>query len=117
MMSIEIARTAIYVNTPYPHPTLDDLAARLGGTWHGKGKPAGRYYEFPLTAEEEVRLAVGPTVTPVAPEEPQPAAPATMARPARRSHPLGRAVRRETGCTVYEDELSGGGTVRIYDES
>lgn len=34
-----------------------------------------------------------------------------------RSHPLGRAVRRETGCTVYADTTFGGGTVRIYDES
>lgn len=115
-MQIEITGNTLYVMNQYQHPLLTALASRVGGTWHGSGKPAGRHYAFPVSARDEV-LAIVSRRQPRHQRHRVTAQTAQTAEPKAAGHPFGRVIRKETGCTVYRDQMFGGGTVRIYDES
>jgi hypothetical protein len=115
--------TRIFVHGPR-ELRLDQAAKALGG------KIAKDHYSFPGFRAEAVAAIVAEieaayaNITPAAPAAPTAPTVPTANEPQqvetskpRRSHPLGRAIRSETGCTVYADDTFGGGAVRIYDES
>lgn len=110
---IEISAHAVEVTGPRT-PALDALTTNYGSYRRGT-------YSFPKSAEQRVREALNTTTPATAPPPGQATGWSNAAR--RRaghttgSHPLGAVAHRGGGYTEYHDDLTGDGTVQIWDES
>lgn len=129
--------TGRYVTGPR-HPRLDEIGGRYitaDKNYHFTANISrdtitavvdelnAYYANIRAKATEQAPAVAEPVATPA------PATPASTQRPGwskaarrraghtSRDHALGTYVRSEGGATIYRDDLTGRGTVRIYDES
>ncbi len=125
LFKIEISAGFVFVTPAHRlrNANLDVLVKETRGQYWGKGG----YYSFDATHEQAVRAIVDPLNERAAARAaerqaagevtPTPAAPVETAPRTSGNHPLGSHGRRIIGGHVYDDDLTGRGRVRIYDES